>query len=218
MRLATFNIESLDLPPRAHVPLETRMAVLRPALERLAADVLCLQEVNAQHVPGRAERAFAALDQLLAGTRYATYHRAATTWPDKRGPADVHNLVTLSSSPFVAVREILHDLVPPLGYTLQTAEPKAAEASPIRCDRPMLMTTLDAGQGRALTIVNLHLRAPLAAAVPGQKLAPFVWKSVAGWAEGYFLSGVRRTAQALELRLLVDRLLDDDPDRLILVA
>ena len=50
MRIATFNLESLDLPPKAHVPLEVRAQVLRPALARLEADVLCLQEVNGQPV------------------------------------------------------------------------------------------------------------------------------------------------------------------------
>ena len=63
MRLATFNLESLDLPPKAAVPIETRAAVLRPALERLEADILCLQEVNAQHVAGVKERRLVALDR-----------------------------------------------------------------------------------------------------------------------------------------------------------
>ena len=56
MRVATFNIESLDVGPKAHVDIETRVAVLRPVLERLAADVVCLQEVNGQRVAGQKER------------------------------------------------------------------------------------------------------------------------------------------------------------------
>ncbi len=47
MRIATFNLESLDLPPKAAMALEARAEALRPALERLQADILCLQEVNA---------------------------------------------------------------------------------------------------------------------------------------------------------------------------
>ncbi len=50
MRIATFNLESLDLP------LGERAAVLRPALARLDADILCLQEVNGQHAPGQRGR------------------------------------------------------------------------------------------------------------------------------------------------------------------
>jgi len=43
MRIAIFNLESLDLSPKARVPLELRAKILRPALQRLQADVLCLQ-------------------------------------------------------------------------------------------------------------------------------------------------------------------------------
>ena len=48
MRLATFNLENLDDAPDGAPPLAERLRILRPQLERLAADVLCLQEVNAQ--------------------------------------------------------------------------------------------------------------------------------------------------------------------------
>ena len=116
MRLATFNLESLDLPPRASVPLEVRAEVLRPALDRLHADILCLQEVNGQHLAGSRERHLLALDQLLAGTRYAHYERAVTTRRVGGGVADVHNLVTLSRFPIRGYRELLHDLVPPPRY------------------------------------------------------------------------------------------------------
>ena len=105
MRLATFNIESLDLEPDATVPFEARAAVLRPVLERLAADILCLQEVNGQHVPGVSERRLAALGRLLSGTRYEAYRRAATSGPSGRGVSSVHmwalmeNTSPLSSQP-----------------------------------------------------------------------------------------------------------------------
>ena len=56
MRLTTFNLESLDLPPKASVSLDVRAEVLRPALERLQADILCLQEINDQHVARREGR------------------------------------------------------------------------------------------------------------------------------------------------------------------
>ena len=85
MRIASFNLESLDLPPKARVPLEVRAEILRPALQRLQADVLCLQEVNGQHIPGQNERRLLALERLLAGTTYANYARATTT--GAAGPA-----------------------------------------------------------------------------------------------------------------------------------
>jgi hypothetical protein len=64
-------------------------------------------------------------------------------------------------------------------------------------------------------VLNLHLRAPLAAFVPGQKLGHFAWKTVPGWAEGFFLAAIKRTGQALEARLAIDRLFDDDADALV---
>src|SRR5262247_770387 len=79
MRIASFNLESLDLPPKARVPLEARARILRPALQRLQADVLCLQEVNGQHVSGQGGRSLLALDRLLAETPYANYARVSTS-------------------------------------------------------------------------------------------------------------------------------------------
>src|SRR5262245_23623426 len=118
MRLATFNIESLDLAPDMEVPFEARAGVLRLALERIAADLLCLQEVNGQHVAGMPERRLVALERLLQGTRYEAYQRAATSGPSGRGVASVHNLVTLSRFPIRHQREVRHEHVKPFlhGY------------------------------------------------------------------------------------------------------
>jgi endonuclease/exonuclease/phosphatase family metal-dependent hydrolase len=192
--------------------------VLRPALEQLHADILCLQEVNGQHIAGSGERRLIALDQLLAGTRYADYARAVTTGRGGRGVADVHNLVTLSRFPIRAHREVRHLLVPPPRYHLQTASPCPAGAQGVQFERPVLITEVELPGDEACTIVNLHLRAPLAAAVAGQKLEPFVWRSVGGWAEGYFLAALQRAGQALEVRLYLEQLFDIDPHQLIAVA
>lgn len=222
MRIATFNLESLDLGPelggKAHVDFATRAAVLRPALERLAADVLCLQEVNAQHVAGAEERRLVALDRLIAGTRYESYVRAASSRPGGRGAADVHNLVTLSRFPIQAVREVRHQFVAPPMHTSITAKPGRGVQVAVGFDRPLLVTAIAPPARPAVTVVNLHLRAPLASPVAGQKTGPFAWRSAAGWAEGFYLSALKREAQALELRLLVEEMLGQEPAALIAVA
>jgi len=115
MRIATFNIENLD------EPVAPRARVLRPALERLEADVLCLQEVHSQKQPNTSNRTLAALDELLAGTPYATYHRASTLSERHGGASTVHNLVTLSRLPIKATRQVHHDIVPPLELEPVTA-------------------------------------------------------------------------------------------------
>lgn len=216
MRLATFNIENLDLPPRSDASLAARAGVLRPLLQRLEADILCLQEVNAQHVHGSKERRLVALDQLLVGTRYEAYTRAVSSGHHKQGPADVHNLVTLSRHPITRQREVLHDYVAPPSHTMVSGS--APGSQPVRFERPLLMTEIGLPGGDTLVVVNVHLRAPLASAISGEKQGPFAWRSVGGWAEGYYLSALKRSAQALELRLLVDELLSAAPAARIAVA
>jgi endonuclease/exonuclease/phosphatase family metal-dependent hydrolase len=211
MRMATFNIENLDLP------VEARLPVLRPALERLEADIVCLQEVNGQRGPGERARSLKALDRLLEGTRYETYHRAATERVIGEGPAEVHNLVTLSRYPVLSHAQIQHDLMPALERRVLTAEPPSESVSPVRFERPVLHAVIDLGPAR-LHVVNVHFRAPIASPVPGQKQSPFVWRTVMGWAEGYYVSGLKRIGQALELRLLVDRIFDAEPEALVLIA
>ena len=217
MRIATFNLESLDDPADDPALLGRRIAVLRPQIQRLHADVLCLQEVNAQPSGHHGPRRLAALDRLLEDTPFAGFHRASREREPGGGPADVHNLVTLSRYPIVARRQVRHDLVSAPSYRMATAEPRPEEAQEVRWDRPLLLVELDV-QGARVHVLNLHLRAPLAGFVPGQKLAPFRWRTIGGWAEGFFLATVKRAGQALEARLLVDQLFEDDPDAMIVVA
>jgi endonuclease/exonuclease/phosphatase family metal-dependent hydrolase len=218
MRIATFNVDSLDITSNAAVALDDRIPILRPQLERLRADILCLQEINGQHSPGVGPRTLRALDKLLKGTRYQTFARAVTTAHSSAGPADVHNLVTLSRWPIQNFQSIRHTLVPPLTYRLLTSEPASSEPLEIAFERPILVADIEFAPGRVLTIINVHFRAPLAAPIPGQKESAFVWKSLAGWAEGYAIAAWKRMAQALEARLAIDRLMDTDMQRLIIVA
>ena len=211
MRIATFNVESLDAPVAARLP------VLRPALERLEADILCLQEINGQKVVGQRERAFAALDELLAGTCYGGFHRAATHGHGRDGAADVHNLVTLSRYPIRRHVQVLHDLVSPPELKPVTAEPPTAAPVAVRFERPLLHAEIEVA-GQVIHVVNVHLRAPIASPIAGQKAGPFAWKTVRGWAEGYYHSGVKRIAQAFELRLLVDRIFDAEPGARLLLT
>ncbi len=217
LRLATFNLENLDSGPQADPPLEARIGVLRPQLLRLEADLLCLQEVNAQKDSAGAERRLAALDALLEGTPYADYHRASTLWP-KGAPYDKQNLVILSRWPLGEARQLRNDLVPAPLYRSVTAEPPEQAPEPVGWDRPLLSVPVRLPEGRLLQVVNLHLRAPLAASVPGQKAGPFSWKTAGGWAEGFYLAAMKRSGQALEARLLVESLLEEDPDALIAVC
>lgn len=218
LRLATFNLENLDQRKGSEAGLALRIAMLRPQLMRLRADILCLQEVNGQPAPTGRRLGLEALDSLLEETPYAAFHRIVTLSHTRGGVRDRHNLVTLSRFPIVDHQQVRHDLVPPPLYRLVTAVP-AGDPSPIEWDRAFLRATIAIpGAGRPLHVFNVHLRAPRAAFVPGQKADPRCWRSVPGWAEGFFLAAVKRAGQALEVRLAVDRLLDQDRGALVIVC
>ena len=221
LRLATFNLESLDDRPGLEPSLAARIAVLRPRLLRLDADVLCLQEVNGQHPPGGGPRALLALERLLEGTPYAAFERAVAGSAGAAGLADLHNLVVLSRFPITAARALRHDLVRAPLYRIATARssagPAPSEPQAVTWDRPLLQVEIALPGGRCLHLIDLHLRAPLAAPVAGQKESAFVWKSVAGWAEGFYLATMKRGGQALEARLALEAVFDREAEPLIAV-
>ncbi|CAE7844745.1 unnamed protein product [Symbiodinium necroappetens] len=228
LRLATFNLESLGGDDRHAPPLERRLAALRPLVLALEADLLCLQEVNArsqgrgqgrsqgrgQGAGRRGERRAEGLEALLAGTPYATAARCVSLGRKGRGLADRHNLAILSRLPIASWRSLYHAYVAPLDLPLAT---RAGESVTLSFDRPLLHAVIDLGGGRRLHVIDLHLRAPLAAAFPGGKSGGH-WRSTAAWAEGLHHAGLLRSAQALEARLLVEALFDAEPEALIAVC
>ncbi|MEQ8698553.1 MAG: endonuclease/exonuclease/phosphatase family protein [Bauldia litoralis] len=217
LRIASFNLESLDDGPRAAAPLDARIAILRPQLERADADVLCLQEINGQRDEAGAPRRLRALDALLADTPYAEMGRVATHNADAPGVLQAHNLVILSRHPIREQTQVWNDLVPAPVHRFLAADPPDDAPVPVPWDRPLLHARIEVG-GRSLHVLNLHLRAPLASVVPGQKAGSFAWKTTGGWAEGFYLSALKRAGQALEARLLVDRIFDTEPDALVAVT
>jgi endonuclease/exonuclease/phosphatase family metal-dependent hydrolase len=216
LRLATFNLENLDDKPGPHDPaLADRIRILRPQLLRLRADVLCLQEIHGQETPGK-PRDLLALKALIATTPYETYHLATTA--TKAGPPfDVRNLVVLSRFPIVDRQQIKNDQGAP-SYRKVTAIPPETVARPVEWERPILYVKLDVGGGRVLHLANLHLKSKLPTEIPGQKLDQYTWKSPRGWAEGFFISSMKRIGQALEARLLVDQIFDAEPEAWLAVA
>jgi len=211
LRIATFNLENLDDRARNEEDFADRLAVLRPQMIRLRADILCLQEVNAREDSRHGPRQLSALDTLLEGTGYEGYHRLVSLNRGGLRFSDHHNLVILSRLPIRTGRQIWHDLVPPPQVAV-AAEGGAARL--IEWDRPLLLAEITLEDGQSLHLLNLHLRAPRAAHLAGQK-EHGVWSSVGAWAEGFFHASLKATGQALEARLAVDALFDAEPDALI---
>lgn len=222
LRIATFNVENLDDRPDEYNPgIAERAPVLRAAFQRLRADVICLQEVHGQELPDHTSddpsRQLSALDRVLEGTLYEAFQRVTTLTTDGT-PYDVRNLVILSRFPMERVGQYRNDHIPPLQYAPVTSRPPAAEAKDLRWERPILHARLTLPDGSPLHVLNLHLKSRIPGYVEGQKLNAYTWRSAAGWAEGYFLSSMRRVGQALETRILLDSIFDAEPDARIAVC
>lgn len=207
MRIATFNLENLDDETGQDPSLATRVAIMRPQLDRIAADILCLQEVHSQASPQG--RTLAALDTLVEGTRYKDYERLTTKTTGGQ-LYEERNLVILSRFPLVDhPRTIIRDSSGPRpAYRVATADPPDQTADPLEWERPILYAQVDLGGGQRLHVLNLHLKSKLATDITGQKLDDYTWKTPAAWAEGFFISSMKRVGQALQVRLELDRLFD----------
>jgi len=216
MRIASFNLENFDDDPKSPDTLTERIAVMRPQLERLRADVLCLQEINGQETDGQ-PRALLALDKLLENTDYADFHRVSTL-TTKGEPYDERNLVILSRLPIVEHKQIKHEFAEPPFYKKVTAAPPEGAAREVTWERPLLYARLDLGERHSLHVINLHLKSRLPSNIEGQMLNQYTWKTASGWAEGYFISSMKRVGQALETRRFVDSLFDEDEQALIVLC
>jgi hypothetical protein len=168
MRIATFNLENLDDETGQDPSLATRVAIMRPQLERIAADILCLQEVHSQDSPEG--RTLGALDTLLAGTRYESYERL-TTKTTAGQLYQERNLMILSRFPFIAhARQIIRDSSGPRpSYRVATADPPDQTADPLEWERPILYAQVDLGDGPLLHVLNLHLKGTVASAATASK-------------------------------------------------
>lgn len=218
IRIATFNLENLDHQGRSAELWPRRLEVMRPQLSRVNADILCLQEVHGQETAGE-PRQLLSLDLLLEGTQYANYRRAHTV-TSRDEPYDKRNLVTLCRGDLALLehRQIHHDLTPKPAYRKVTANPPEAEADEVSWERPILYARIQLPDQTELHVINLHLKSKLPSNIPGQRRDRWSWRSVAGWAEGYFLSSMKRVGQALETRIFIDELFDADPGARIVIC
>ncbi len=219
MRIATFNVENLDDGPegRSGAPFAARLPILRGQLERLAADVLLLQEVHGQTLED-GTRGLRALDAVLEGTRYAAHHRVSTA--TVAGPVFAQrNLVTLLPPDWAveASAQIRDGDMPMPRYDPLTDSPDRGVRE-IGWERPLLHVTARAPGGAALHLINCHFKSKNPTPVAGQGPENFMWRSAAGWAEGFFISSMKRVGAALGARVLLDRIFAADPQARIVLG
>lgn len=202
--IGTFNLENLDDSSELW---PVRRNVLRSMLLRMDASLLFLQEVNS----------LSALNDLVKGTAYEEYEHACTVKTDGT-PYARRNLVTLSRYPIQEEHQYFHEFTPAPVWRLATAQPPLLEAQKVEWERPVLHCKVMLGGGRVLHAINLHLKSKNPTDIPGQKSSAYAWLTHEGWAEGYFLSSVKRIGQALEVRRLLEHLFKQDFQALIAVG
>jgi endonuclease/exonuclease/phosphatase family metal-dependent hydrolase len=217
LRIATFNLENFDETAAGVRPsLTERIALMRPQIVRLRADIACFQEVNGQERPGQ-PRALLALAALLAGTNLDGAAMTSTK-PDDNAVYDERNIVAVTHLPVIAHQQLRNQLVKAPRYQRLTATPPDAAPVEITAERPILHVTVQLPDGQPLHVINVHLKSKIPTPIPGQTIDAYTWRTADAWAEGVFLSSMKRMAQALEVRRLVDQILDSDPAARIVVA
>lgn len=213
LRIATFNVENLDSADQP--ALNARIQVMRPQMLRLRADILCLQECHSEVVAG--QRELDGLDQLLDGTIYQPFNRVSTLTTGGDFYAE-RNVVTLSRFPINETQIRRDSDGPRPSYQVFTANPPDTKADPLEWERPMLYSKINVGQNRPLHVINLHMKSKLATSIAGQKIDSYTWRSAAAWAEGSFLSSMKRVSQAVQVRILIDDIFDAEGDDALIVV
>jgi len=206
MRIATFNLENFDDEPGMQPDLAIRIQIMRPQLERIQADILCLQEVHSQKQNDI--RTLDALKVLLTGTAYETFNQC-TTLTTANELYHERNIVIVSRYPILETTIIRDSSMARPSYQMATADPPDDQANPIGWERPILYAQLSLGQNVILHLLNMHLKSKIASNIPGGKIDTYTWRSVSAWAEGSFISSMKRMAQAVQARLIIDQIFDN---------
>ncbi len=212
MRVATFNLENLDFSE----DFEKRREVLVPQLERLDSDILLLQEIHSQK-DEEGDRSLVALTELIKGTKYESFNISSTLDENYELYAQ-RNLVILANLDILDTQQFKHVLSNAPKYQVITADPNSEEPEEITWERPILYSKIKLKEDKVAHVINLHLKSKNPTNIQGQKFDRFSWKSSSGWAEGYFLSAMRRVGQAVEVRMLVDKIFDEEEDPIIIVG
>lgn len=158
------------------------------------------------------------MDRLLECTPYESYERVTTIEGNSGHVFEHHNLVILSRYDIVERHQYMHEYAPSPRYQKVTALPEEREAREISWERPILHAKVQLPNNMTVDVINLHLKSRRPTSIQGHKLNERTWKTASGWAEGVFISSMKRIGQALETRILIDKLFDENPSALIAVC
>lgn len=210
-RIGTFNFDNLD--DKDPNEFNRRKPVLRSMLERMDAELLFLQEVHS----------ISAVQDLIQGTRYdqeqfnMEYTKTKTS--GRTQPYAKRNLVILSKYPIQNLKHYHHNLVEKPKWKIMTRNPPSSDDT-VTWERPILCCEIKLGNNKVIHAINLHLKSKIPVKIVGQQNPTkyWEWNTIYGWAEGFFISAIKRVGQALETRMLIDNLFNADAQASIVVA
>ena len=210
LRVATFNVNCIE---NQQVSLLEQKEQLQSQLNRLEADIVCLQGIagNADEDTFNLDN----LDELLRGTMYEEFTLVSTVTDDGDVFED-KNLVTLTRHDVLDAQQIKHDFVPQPNYLPVTSIPKSNNPKAITWQKPALYTKLYIEE-EDYHVINIDLNDNHPVAIPGQYKQE-QWQSASGWAEGYFVSLLKQSGQALEIRLFVDEIFAKNPNTNVIIC
>jgi len=183
IRSATFNLENLDDKPGQTPTLDERIAIMKPQLIRLNADILCLQEVHGQETAGEPRRLLA-LNKLIENTPYADYNQISTMTAAGDQVYDERNLVIISRFEIAAHSQFRHEHIPAPYYQKVMSIPAEDEAKKVTWERPILYAKISLSDNKTIHVINLHLKSRIPTNIEGQKINNYTWRTASGWAEG----------------------------------
>jgi endonuclease/exonuclease/phosphatase family metal-dependent hydrolase len=201
IRLATFNLENLGIrededTPEARLRLPLHVDTLRGTLRRLDADAVALQEVLD---PGL-------LSELLADLGY---------------PYLV--IGERASSPLLLAVASRYPLATPKRVAgsadFQLIDDKAGLEIRVRgaFSRPALELTWELPAG-PMTLLVVHWKSKIPSFIRSGSAEPVPpWHSFGQVGDGRLVTEIKRLAQAVEIRRIVDQKLAEDPKRLLVV-
>ena len=176
-----------------------------------------MQEVHGQETAGKPRRLLA-LNNLLENTPYAYYNQISTMTASEDQVYDVRNLVIISRFEVAEHSQYRHEHIPAPYYQKVMSVPAEDEAKRVTWERPILYAKISLPDNKTIHVINLHLKSRIPTNIDGQKINNYTWRTASGWAEGYFSSSMKRVGQALETRVLVDKIFDQDEQAFIVVC
>ncbi len=201
IRLATFNLENLgirqgDDAPEARVRLPRHMEALRRVIYRMNADAVAFQELVDPDL----------LDPLLAGLGYehiVVAERGAS--PLRCG---VFSRFPLRDPSAVATGVDVDVLDRRTGFEVRVQGAFSRPALRVIWDVP----------GFAVTLIVVHWKSKIPSYTPARRDGDGDrWDTLGDAGEGRLVTEVKRLAQAVQIRRVVDHLLREDPDARIAV-